>query len=148
MRFPISAERLPPMRLTLLICAFVFALAGCSVSADTTAAEAEVPKFHALLDAAQFTAIYAAAGADLKKAATEQDFVALLSAIHRKLGTLKTSTRHSWNVNVNGDGRFVTLTYATEYEGGQATEQFVYRMDEKTATLSGYNINSLALILK
>ena len=56
-------------------------------------AEREVEAFHRQLDAGNFVDVYAATDPDLKKATTEQDFVAKLDAVHRKLGTVRASRR-------------------------------------------------------
>ena len=42
----------------------------------------------------------------------------------------------------------MTLQYATTFDGGDAAEQFVYRLGDGKALLAGYHINSLALIVK
>jgi opacity protein-like surface antigen len=135
-------------RTFLRLIALAFALAGCSASADTAAAEAGVPRFHQLLDAGKFAEIYEQSSEDLKKTATQQDFVALLEAVHRKLGNTKSSDKQGWNINYHTSGTFVTLTYKTVYAEGEAAEQFVFRMQGKVAALVGYHINSTALILK
>ncbi len=74
------------------------------------------------------------------------DFTELLSAVSRKLGTKKSSTNVNWNINYHTSGTFVTLTQNTEFERGDAEEQFVYRIEEDKALLAGYHINSHALI--
>jgi Protein of unknown function (DUF4019) len=122
--------------------------AGCSVAADTAAAEAGVPAFHALVDAGKFEQIYEQSSDDLKKVSTPQDFTALLEAVHRKLGNTRSSEKQGWTINYHTSGTFVTLTYKTMYTEGEAAEQFVFRMQGKSATLAGYHINSNALILK
>jgi hypothetical protein len=127
--------------------ALALALAGCTMSADTKVAEDAVPKFHEMLDAGQFDAIYDGASDEFKRAATKQDFVALLAAVHRKLGASRSSSEKGWNVNYHTSGSFVTLNYATTYAQGEAHEQFVYRLESGQALLVGYNINSNALIL-
>jgi hypothetical protein len=118
------------------------------VSADTDLAEKEIPKFHALLDAGQATEIYARASEELRGAASEKDFVALLDAVHRKLGQVKTTKQIAWKVNYHTSGTFVAMTYKTQYAEGEATEQFVYRLKDKQAFLAGYHVNSNALIMK
>lgn len=135
-------------RIVFVLGALALVLAGCSMSADTAAAEDSIPKFHQLLDAGQFDAIYQQSSDDLKKAATQRDFVALLEAVHRKLGNTKSSGRIGWNVNYQTSGTFVTLDYKTAYDSGDANERFVFRMQEKNAQLAGYHINSTALILR
>ena len=128
--------------------AALVSLAGCSASADIKAAEQAVPHFHEQLDGGQFEQIWAGTSDDLKKVATQADFVALLTAVHRKLGGHKSEKEQGWSTNVTTSGTFVSLTYATAYDGGDAVERFVFRMDKDRALLAGYNINSNALILK
>jgi hypothetical protein len=123
-------------------------LAGCSMSVDTELAEQAVPKFHEMLDAGQFEAIYATAAGDLRNAAKREDFVALLDAVHRKLGTTKSSEQKGWKVKYHTSGTFVTLNYSTVYEEGEATERFVYRLQDGKAVLAGYHISSTAFVTK
>ena len=122
-------------------------LAGCSASADTTVAEHAVDAFHNMLDAGQFEALYVGSAEDLQKVTTQQNFVALLGAIHKKLGNVKATTRQTWNVNYHTSGTFVTLNYSTTYVSGDAAEQFVYRMQDGKALLVGYHVNSNALVV-
>jgi opacity protein-like surface antigen len=126
----------------------MLALSACSSPADMAAAEQEVPKFHGDLDQGRFVEIYAGSADDLKKVTTQEDFVALLEAVHRKLGDTKSSSKQNWNVNFHTSGTFVTLTYKTVYAEGEAAEQFVYRIEGQSALLVGYHINSNALIIK
>jgi len=135
-------------RTFLVVAALVAALCGCSMSADTATAEQAVPKFHEQLDAGHFDEIYEQAADDLKKVASQQDFVQLLEAIHRKLGDTKSADKTGWNVNYQTSGSFVTLNYKTVFAEGDAQEQFVFRLQDKAALLVGYHINSTALILK
>lgn len=130
----------------LLIPAFM--LLGCSMSKDSEIAEKKVPEFHLLLDSGRFSEIYSASSDELKKVSKESDFVALLEGVHRKLGNNKTSERQTWNVNYNTSGTFVTLTYKTTYSEGDASEQFVYRIQDGEAKLAGYHVNSNAFITK
>jgi hypothetical protein len=121
-------------------------LAGCSMSADTSLADAAVPQFHQMLDAGRFVEIYAAAAQDLKQIVSQQDMVALLEGIHRKLGDTRSAKRASWNVNYQTTGVYVTLVYTTQFAAGAATEQFVYHLQDHKALLAGYHINSNALL--
>ena len=135
-------------RKLLVLFLFVLALVGCSASADMSTAEAAVPKFHEMLDAAQFDDIYAQSGDAMKSASSQADFTALLAAVHRKLGNTKSSTKAGWGVNYQTSGTWVTLNYKTIYAGGDAQEQFVFLVKDKSALLAGYHVNSNALILK
>jgi len=135
----------PTIQLLSLLCCMLV-VAGCSSSADISAAEREVEEFRKLMAAQQYAAIYAASTQDLKQAATEEDIGKLLDAVNRKLGKLASVEKSGWHVNVNTSGTFVTLGYKSKYERGDATEQFVYRLENGKASLVSYNINSMALV--
>jgi hypothetical protein len=130
----------------ILQASILLGLAGCSAGADVSLAEAEVPKFHQMLDSGQSSQIYSTSSEDLKGVATQSDFRALLDAVHRKLGPTRSSEKRSWNINFHTSGEFVTLVYETQYAQGNATEQFVYRIQANQALLAGYHVNSNALI--
>lgn len=130
-----------------LLISLLLLLSACSMSKDTSVAEAEVPHFHSSLDAGKFDEIYDAAADELKTAATKQDFVILLSAIHRKLGQVAKSEKQTWHVDYNTAGNFVTLVYNTTFTNGTGAEQFVYKLHDGQASLVGYHINSNALLI-
>jgi hypothetical protein len=101
------------------------------------------------LNSEQYEAIYAAADEGLHKAATEEEFVALLQAVHRKLGKVQTARRNNFQVGVStGQGTIVTLVYNTTFVQGSGTEQFLWHMRDNQPVLLGYHISSNALILK
>ncbi len=128
-------------RMRILVVAAAAALAGCSMSADTKVAEQAVTDFHQKLDAGQIDAIYAAASTDLRKTTSHERFAGFLGEVHRKMGNTKSSNEKKWFVNFNTSGSFVTLTYDTVYAGGNAKEEFVYRIEDGKALLAGYHIN-------
>lgn len=131
----------------LLVVAFcITLLASCSMSKDTALAQAQISAFHSELDAGRFQEIYLSSSPDLQKVASEGDFVKLLTAIHRKLGNVKTSTQLTWKVFSGTSGTFATIVNKSQFEQGSADEQFVYRIDNGVAKLAGYHINSLALV--
>ena len=123
------------------------ALAGCSATKDTAASQQAVVQFHHQLDAGQFDAIYDGAGAELKAVTPKPQLNALLDAIHRKLGAVKTSKQVGFNVNYNTGGGAVSLTYQTQFASGSSTEEFVYRTGQPPA-LIGYHIQSNDLMTK
>lgn len=124
------------------------ALGGCSAGKDVPIAEKATDAFHAQLNAGQLDAIYANGGADLKAATKQADMVALLGAVHRKLGAFKSGTIQGWNDSVTTDGHMITLNYDASYQNGAAAETFVYRMSGGKAQLVGYHVNSDQLILR
>ena len=133
----------------ILASCLVLAASGCSTSTDTKNAKQAVEKFHQQLDGEKFNEIYDASSKEFKKATSREEMVALLEAIHRKLGNIRSANSQGWNVNYNTSGSSVILTYATEYEGGKAEERFSFRLDgDEQPLLLSYNINSIALIIK
>jgi len=107
-----------------------------------------VVEFHRAVDSSAFDGIYAGSSRDLKASASSASLIQLLSAVHRKLGDFQSGKTVNWNDNVAlGNGRFVTIVYAARYARGDATENFLYRLDGDHAALAGYHINSVALIV-
>ena len=136
------------MCLKKMLWMFLLLLTACSGPVDTNVAEQAVPKFHEMLDAERFQSIYDQSTDDLKKAASQKDFVEVLIAIHRKLGATKSFSLQSKSVNYSPFVTLVTLSYTTIYAEGEATEQFEYRLQEEKAVLNGYHITSNALMVK
>lgn len=130
----------------LAVVLFTMAVSACSMPGDTSIAEREVPRFHAALNAGQFSHLYDNGADELKKAATKNDFVKLLGAVNKKLGNVRGTEKQSWRINYHTSGTFAQLVYKTSYANGEATEQFVYRIKNDKAILVGYQINSNALI--
>jgi len=131
-----------------MMMAALLALGGCSFGKDVSIAEKAVDAFHAQLDAGQFDAIYTAGSADLKARAKQADMVALLSAVHRKLGAFRSGKTQGWNDNIDTAGHMITLSYGATYQNGTADEQFVYRLESGQVRLAGYHVNSDQLILR
>lgn len=123
-------------------------LNSCSAVRGKEAADKAVTQFHEQLDRGEFKAIYDAAHADLKAASSEKEFIALLEAVHRKLGNVQSSEPNGWKVNTFNFKVNVVLSYKTRFAEGDAFETFTYRVEGEKAALRGYNINSQALITK
>jgi hypothetical protein len=139
------------MRRVLLVACVAFGLmlvAGCGSKHDIATAEAAVTQFHVQLDAGNFDQIYAQSDAAMKNASSQEKFVALLDAIHRKLGVVKNATRQSFFMNYGTSGKTLRLTYATQYDADNATEEFIFRVNGNDVSLAGYHINSEALVTK
>lgn len=137
------------MRIAKILTISMLCLAGgCSMSTDTTLAETQVTYFHMALDDGDGGKIYDESGEDLKRMSQRQEFVDLITAVHRKLGKVVASDKAGWNVNYNTGGRYVTLAYNTRFAQGRGAEQFVYRLSGHKALLVGYHINSNELVTR
>jgi len=131
-----------------LLSCLVGALCGCGAKQEIQTAESAVGLFHEQLNAGNYAQIYDASDEAMKNAASQEKFVALLDAIHRKLGWVQSSNRQTFFLNYATSGKTVRLTYATQFDNDKAAEEFVFRVKGKEAHLLGYHINSDALVTK
>jgi hypothetical protein len=130
----------------VLVVSVTLSLTACNPAADTKAAEQSVVSFHQQLDAGQFDQIYASTTPEFKAASTRDDFTKLLAAVHRKLGNFRSGQTGNWNDNATTGGHFLTLERSAQFERGPAQEEFVFKVDGKSAVLVGYHIASNTLI--
>jgi hypothetical protein len=121
---------------------------GCSVGKDTKAAEAGVSTFREQLSRGAFGEIYETAADDWKKAISREDSDAFLGAVNRKLGAVKSTAQTGWRDNATTGGHLVILVYHTKFENGDGDETFEFRLEDGHAVLSGYRINSMAMMVK
>jgi hypothetical protein len=135
------------MRTGLAIVVACAALGGCSLSQDASAASSAVANFHRQLNAGQFDAIYAASSPTFKASTTELRFTALLAAVHRKLGALRSATVSGWRVNATTGGTFASLSVSSTFANGPAQETFEFQTIGGRQALQSYQINAEALIL-
>lgn len=132
--------------LTVIMSLFLF---GC---ADTikgkSVAEPKVAVFHDRFNAGQYEEIYSEAADEFQKASPKENVLALLSAIDRKLGKVKSSSIKSWNVKTFNLVTTVVFVAETQFEQGTGTETFTFRVSGDKATLLGYNINSMDMMTR
>jgi len=128
--------------------AMALVLGACSSSADFDRAKEGVERFHEMFNGGTFDAIYSEAGKEFQASTPRDEFLQFVEAVHRKLGKAGEAKLRGWNVNYNTSGSYVTLTYATHYDEGDASEQFVFNVGGGKASLVGFHINSKVLILK
>ncbi len=132
---------------TIAFAAFaLLSLSACgAMMKDKQAGEAEVARFHGLFDSDQGGAIYDNAGAELKAAASKDDFGKMIATSHQKLGNVRTSNQTGWKVNYGDSGNVVVLNYTTDFALARGEEEFVYRVDAGKPKLIGYHVTSPAL---
>ena len=136
-------------RLLIIVAGLLLATgASCSLTKSKGIAEDAVKQFHDRYNAGKFHEIYLEADEGFKKAASEADFTAILEAMQRKLGAVKSSNPASWNVGATTSGTIATLTYDVDFAEGKGAEQFVFHIDGDKAMLFNYNVNSPLLITK
>jgi hypothetical protein len=96
------------------LCASLVAVA-CGAQRDLAAADTAVARFHQLLDSRDYTAIYAQADQKFRDASKQDDFVALMTAVHKKLGQVTSASRQGFFVNYNTSGSQIRVNYATKF---------------------------------
>ena len=138
----------PKLRLSSFLMALGVLTIGCGAQKDIAGASAAVMQFHAQLDGQDYLSIYSNADARFRAASKQEDFTALMTAVHNKLGTVQQSSRQGFFVNYNTSGSSIRLTYTTKFSGGDADEEFLWSKSGDTFRLLGYHINSNALITK
>jgi len=132
----------------VLVALLLTAASACSLTKGKGIAEAAVVKFHDQFNAGQYHEIYEQADEAFKKSASEDEFVALLEAVHRKLGTVKQAHSSGWGINTTMAGTMATLSYDIDFSEGKGNEQFVFHISGDKGALYRYNVNSPLLIIK
>ena len=121
---------------------------GCSTPRERALVQEQVAQFHALLDAGRGGEIYDSASPAFREGGQKSEAMAYFDGIRRNLGTVQKSEVDTWQVYNMTNGKFLALTYNTQYSGGEASEYFMYRMTKGNPLLVRYNISSNALVTK
>jgi hypothetical protein len=129
-----------------LLLTVLLLLCGCSGGEDLAAAEKEIGRFHAQLNAGHFDKIYVDAAPDWKQASPRDDTIKLFAGLHNKLGLFVAGKQNSWRVNYGTGGTTILVLYDSKFQKGDGQETFTYRRSGDAVQLVGYNINSRALI--
>jgi hypothetical protein len=121
-------------------------LAGCSGGTDE--AKRGVAQFRTHVAEGEFEQIYRAGGAELQQAATQEQFLAFMTAIDTKLGAWQSSAEPAWTISRGTGGHLVGLTYQSQFSRGAATERFTWRIDRGAPVLVGYHVSSPLLVMQ
>jgi hypothetical protein len=134
--------------LALTLIPMLFATGGCSLLKGRELSESAIARFHNQFNSGQYAEIYSQTDEGFRKGSNESEITALLSAVRRKLGTVKNTNQVKWNLNSTINGTMVVLTYETEFTDGKATEQFIYHVSGDRAMLYRYDIMSPLLVIR
>lgn len=126
----------------------LLAIASCGIPEASGHADEAVQRFHAQFEADEWSAMYADADPQFRAATSLTEWTALMSAVKRKLGPLRSTSRTNVNVSSATSGTTVTQAFDTSFEHGRATEQFRWKIVGGRAVLLAYNINSPTLITR
>ncbi|MBB5030925.1 hypothetical protein [Prosthecobacter vanneervenii] len=111
-------------------------------------ADAAIVDFHLQFNEGNFKKLYAAGHQELKASATEEDFVKLLEAVHRKLGKYVKDGDGSWRVNTVNFKTVVSVSRKAEFEHGKGTETFSFIVSGESCLLLSYYIQSNDMLVK
>lgn len=130
-----------------LAAAAALLLAACNPGAQMEEAKGQIAKFQALYNAGDAKGFYQAGGKTLRKAAKEEQVEATMALISARLGKITSSEQVGFNTAFNNGDASVTITMATRFERGEATETYVFKESGDDMELFGWNVNSLLLEL-
>src|SRR5215510_4002215 len=111
----------------MLVCALSLIVGACAIAKHKENAEKGVTRFHQQLNDEQYHEIYVQSDKLFQESASEADMVALLGAVHAKLGTVKFAAPQGWHVNATPTGTFVTLGYDVDFSEGKGQEEFIFK---------------------
>jgi hypothetical protein len=129
-------------RISFAVVAVLFV--GCSSGTDE--ARRGVAAFRARVAEGSLAEIYRTAGAELRGAATEDEFLRFMTALDAKLGPWQSAVDPVWSFTRGTAGHFVHLTYQSQFAKGAATERFSWRIANGAPVLLGYHVNSPLLV--
>ena len=131
----------------LLVVFASLVLGGCSAGEKIAAAQSQVARFHALLNAKKYGEIYEQSSPELKAAGSKERFVTFLTTVHSKLGAAGEASQVGFNVNFDPGGSRVALDCRTHFAKGDAAETFVFSSSGSETKPVSYTINSEALVV-
>ena len=132
----------------LLLIPFLLSTTACSLTKGKQFGELAVTRFHSHFNAGEFHEIYAESDDAFQKWGTEAKMTEFLSAVRRKLGTVRDAHETGWHVNATTEGTIVTLAYDVDFSEGKGTEQFAFLVKGGKALLYKYDVNSPLLITR
>jgi hypothetical protein len=131
---------------TLVVIAFVLWQCGSGLVMGRRLAEGAVDRFHNQLNSGKYDQIYNEASDAFRNTGTRKELVGFFQAVHAKLGNSTSCRLVSMNVNTMPPSTFITAVYSTTFTQSIATETFTWHKGIGRLELSGYNIQSSALL--
>lgn len=134
------------MGITAFVVAYLFWQCGSAVMHGRRLSNAAVQNFHHQLDSEKYDEIFEMADESFRTSKSKEDSLNVLRTVHAKLGDVRSETLTQVTVQSTGAGTFVTATYRTTFDQGEAIEQFTWVKRGETLLLRGYHVDSNALI--
>jgi hypothetical protein len=134
------------VRRTGLLLTLAFALIGCGLMEGVGTAEEAVATFRERYNAGTFGEIYDTSTEELRVAEARGEFVATMTSLRAKLGSMRGTARVGFDLRIDSRGTFVALEYETDFENDEGTEEFTWQISDGQARLLSYNVTSKALL--
>jgi hypothetical protein len=127
--------------IVLILGAVVLRFRSCSSSPNARLAQEGVAQFRSQMEAGDFQAIYAEADEGLRRRYDSEDFVKVMAAVDRGVGTLKvTRLSRARESLFPGTNKYVTLEYETTWTRTKGEEKFTFLINQGRAVLDTYYV--------
>jgi predicted membrane-bound mannosyltransferase len=117
-------------------------LVASSCARAREAAETASQEFRTRIKAGAYKEVVQSATPEFQESTTETDFASAMETIKTRLGVWESSDEPIARVFAGTNGQTVTLVYASRFERGTATEEFVWRIRQGRSALAGYHVKS------
>ena len=124
----------------ILVCLLA---SSCSATKGLQLAGDASTVFHNRMDAAQFEDIYRdSAAGPTSPQTTHDNFVALITRVHDKMGVCGAAQLTHYQVTGNTTGTFSYLSYVRHCQNGDLSEDFQWQITDGKAVLQSYGPKS------
>jgi|GEM_PF-1214529 len=141
------------MKKGLIILLLIVAVAGLGIwklvgafQKGGALGDAAITHFHEQFNANSFAEMYNEGSKVLHDTGPAQDFTSTLKLIRGKLGAYQGGGREGINMNNSNGDKTITLTCKSAFENGPGTETFLFDYNGDKPLLSGYHVESAALL--
>ena len=141
-----------PLKLSLLATVVVIGYfmwqCGSGMRAGARLSDDAVRHFHSQLDSEAYGDILRDSDEAFQNSANYDEITKFLAGVHSKLGPSRGFTRTNLSVNATTNGTFITVTYQSAYDQGNAVETFTWRKAGSGLKLVRYGVNSNVFVTR
>jgi hypothetical protein len=121
---------------------------GSGLRAGARLSDDAVRHFHAQLDSAAYSDILGESDEAFQTSDSNEELTKFLAGVHSKLGSSRGFRRLGLNVNAATNGTFISVSYQTTFDQGNAEETFVWKRVPEGLKLFRYNVNSNVFVTR
>ena len=90
----------------------------------------------------EYEEIYSETTDEFRRAASRADEIKVFETVHSKMGNPGKMSIKGFHISASTRGTFVNEVYDTQFSLGQGQEGFIWRIDQDTARLVTYHVDS------